>query len=144
VERQVRETVPTVPADGETGTGEQSGKTGEEEQTGDRLIDVLRHNWSDLVSELAPSNRTLFAGVVLKQEKNSIVLVFKNKINYTIAARNTEENGVLKLRELASQRLGRPVSFMARIAKPGEIAVADNRMTDEELSRIHFPVEFEE
>lgn len=82
--------------------------------------------------------------MVLKQEKNSIVLVFKNKINYTIAARNTEENGVLKLRELASQRLGRPVSFMARIAKPGEIAVADNRMTDEELSRIHFPVEFEE
>ena len=143
-ERQVRETAPAVPADGETGTGEQSGQPGEEEQTGDRLIDVLRHNWSDLVSELAPSNRTLFAGVVLKQEKNSIVLVFKNKINYTIAARNTEENGVLKLRELASQRLGRPVSFMARIAKPGEIAVADNRMTDEEISRIHFPVEFEE
>ena len=143
-ERQDRETVPAVPAAGETGTGEQSGQAGEEEQTGDRLIDVLRHNWSDLVSELAPSNRTLFAGVVLKQEKNSIVLVFKNKINYTIAARNTEENGVLKLRELASQRLGRPVSFMARIAKPGEIAVADNRMTDEELSRIHFPVEFEE
>ena len=143
-ERQDRERTPAVSAAEETGTGEQSGQAGEEEQTGDRLIDVLRHNWSDLVSELAPSNRTLFAGVVLKQEKNSIVLVFKNKINYTIAARNTEENGVLKLRELASQRLGRPVSFMARIAKPGEIAVADNRMTDEELSRIHFPVEFEE
>ncbi len=113
-------------------------------ESGDRLIDVLRMNWKDMISELAPSNRTLFAGVVLKQEKNSIVLLFKNKINYTLAARNTEENGVLRLRELAAQRLGRPVSFMARIAKPGEIEATDNRMTDEEIARIHFPVEFEE
>ena len=113
-------------------------------EPGDRLIDVLRANWKDMISELAPSNRTLFAGVVLKQEKNSFVLLFKNKINYTLAARNTEENGVLRLRELAAQRLGRPVSFMARIAKPGEIEATDNRMTDEEIARIHFPVEFEE
>ena len=110
----------------------------------DRLIDVLRHNWADMVAELSPSNRTLFSGVMLKEEKDSIVLLFKNKINYTIAARNPEENGVLRLRELARERLGVPVSFMARIAKPGEIEAVDNRMTDEEIGRIRFKVEFEE
>ena len=114
-----------------------------EEERGDRLIDVLRHNWSDMVNELSPSNRTLFSGVMLKEEKGSIVLLFRNKINYTLAARNPEENGVLRLRELARERLGIPVSFMARIAKPGEIEAVDNRMTDEELSRIRFHVEFE-
>ena len=80
---------------------------------------------------------------MLKEEKGSIVLLFRNKINYTLAARNPEENGVLRLRELARERLGIPVSFMARIAKPGEIEAVDNRMTDEELSRIRFHVEFE-
>jgi hypothetical protein len=112
--------------------------------SGDRLIDVLRHNWADMVSELSPSNRTLFSGVMLKEEKNGIVLLFKNKINYTLAARNPEENGVLRLRELAKERLGVPVGFNARIAKPGEIEAVDNRMTDEELGRIQFKVEFED
>ena len=114
------------------------------EASGDRLIDVLRHNWADMVSELSPSNRTLFSGVMLKEEKNGIVLLFKNKINYTLAARNPEENGVLRLRELAKERLGVPVGFNARIAKPGEIEAVDNRMTDEELGRIQFKVEFED
>ena len=112
--------------------------------SGDRLIDVLRHNWADMVSELSPSNRTLFSGVMLKEEKNGIVLLFKNKINYTLAARNPEENGVLRLRELAKEKLGVPVGFNARIAKPGEIEAVDNRMTDEELGRIQFKVEFED
>ena len=114
-----------------------------EEERGDRLIDELRHNWADMVNDLSPSNRTLFSGVMLKEEQGSIVLLFRNKINYTLAARNPEENGVLRLRELARERLGIPVSFMARIAKPGEIEAVDNRMTDEELSRIRFHVEFE-
>jgi hypothetical protein len=71
-------------------------------------------------------------------------ILFKNKINYTLAARNPEENGVLRLRELAKERLGVPVGFNARIAKPGEIEAVDNRMTDEELGRIQFKVEFED
>ena len=82
--------------------------------------------------------------MVLKEERGGIVLLFGNRMNYTLAAKNSEENGVLKLRELAQTRLGIRVSFMARIARPGEIDPDIVRATDEELARINFPISVED
>ena len=90
-----------------------------------------------------PSNRPLFSGAILKEENGNIVVVFKNNMNYKLAAKNIEENGVLKLRELAAQLTGETVKMVARIARPGEIEVMNNRATDEELSRINFHIDIE-
>lgn len=107
-------------------------------------IDIVRKNWSALIGELSASNRPLFSGVALKEERGGIVLLFRNKMNYTLAAKNSEENGVLRLRELAQTKLGLRVSFMARIARPGEIDPDTVRATDEELARINFPISIED
>ena len=108
------------------------------------VVDIIRKNWNALIGELSASNRPLFSGVVLKEERGGIVLLFGNRMNYTLAAKNSEENGVLKLRELAQTRLGIRVSFMARIARPGEIDPDIVRATDEELARINFPISVED
>ncbi len=107
------------------------------------VIDILREHWTELVGRLMPSNRPLFAGAILKEENGNIVVVFKNNMNYKLAAKNIEENGVLKLRELAAQLTGETVKMVARIARPGEIEVMNNRATDEELSRINFHIDIE-
>ena len=109
-----------------------------------RVMDVLKENWQSMVSELLPSNRPLFAGTVLKEENGSIVLLFKNSMNFKLAAGNIEENGVLRLRELASELTGQDIKFMARVARPGEIESTRDQATDEELSRINFHIEIED
>lgn len=108
-----------------------------------KIIDILRAHWPELVGRLMPSNRPLFSGALLKEENGNIVVVFKNNMNYKLAAKNIEENGVLKLRELAAELTGETVKMVARIARPGEIEVMDNRATDEELSRINFHIDIE-
>ncbi len=108
------------------------------------VIEILKSNWTELVSRLLPSNRPLFSGAILKEENGSIVLVFKNSMNFKLAANNIEENGVLKLRELASELLGQEVTFMARVARPGEMSENMDRATDEELSRINFHIDIED
>ncbi|MDO4960493.1 MAG: DNA polymerase III subunit gamma/tau [Eubacteriales bacterium] len=107
-------------------------------------LDIIRKNWNVLTGELSASNRPLFTGVELKEERGVIMLLFKNKMNYTLAAKNTEENGLIKLRELAAARFGIRVSFMARIAKPGEINTEKPKATNEELAKINFPVSIED
>ena len=107
------------------------------------LLELVRQNWKLLINEMSPSNRPLFNGVILKEERGSIVLVFKNKINYSLAANNAEENGVMRLRELAQERLGVRINFMARQARPEEIDPDENRATQEELAKINFPISVE-
>ena len=107
------------------------------------LPSLLAH-WDKLVEQLNASNRAVFSGVVLKEEQNKLVIVFRNTINYRIAATNREENGLIRLRELAAQELGLSVSFAARIAKPGEFSDVQDRATEEELKRIHFPIDIEQ
>ena len=108
------------------------------------LLELVKQNWKLLISEMSPSNRPLFNGVILKEERGAIVLVFKNKINFSLAASNAEENGVIKLRELAQKRLGIRINFMARKARPEEIDPDENRATREELAQINFPISIED
>ena len=106
-------------------------------------LPLLLARWDQLVEQLNASNRAVFSGVVLKEEQGRLVIVFRNTINYRIAATNREENGLIRLRELAAKELGLSVSFAARIAKPGEFSQLQDRATEEELQRINFPIDIE-
>ena len=116
------------------------------EQTvnGGSIYGIITKNWNVLISALSASNRPLFNGVLVKEEHGNIVLVFKNRINYTLAAGNAEENGLIRLRELCAEKFGIRVNFRAREAKPGEIHTETPRATDEELAKINFPISYED
>ena len=108
------------------------------------IYGIITKNWDVLISALSASNRPLFNGVLVKEEHGNIVLVFKNRINYTLAAGNAEENGLIRLRELCAEKFGIRVNFRAREAKPGEIHIETPRATDEELAKINFPISYED
>ncbi|MDO4265288.1 MAG: DNA polymerase III subunit gamma/tau [Eubacteriales bacterium] len=105
---------------------------------------LVQDNWDSLCRELSPANKAVFSGTILKQEQpGAVTVVFKNAMNYKIAAMNREENGLKRLAELVRERLGIAVSFLARQAKPGELDTGIPRVTEEDLLKIHFPVDFE-
>lgn len=108
------------------------------------LAQAVRENWESLCRELSPANRAVFMGTALRQEQpDGVTVVFKNAINYKIAAMNRDENGLKRLSELVSERLGLNIVFRARQAKPGEFDESAGRVTDEDLLKIHFPVDIE-
>ena len=106
-------------------------------------VDLIRQHWEELVAELSPSNKPLFHSVSMQQEKNYIMLIFRNQIHFRLAAHNVDENGLTKLKEIVAARFGIQTDFRARIARPGEVEEVDNRATDEELKQINFPVDIE-
>ena len=67
-------------------------------------------------------------------------------MNYKLAATNKSENGLKKLGELSQERLNIKVRFNARLATAGQArAISDkNRITEEELSKIHFRIDRQE
>lgn len=108
------------------------------------VLSFVEENWNALCNELSPANRAVFLGTaLLEEQKGSVTVVFKNAMNYKIAAMNREENGLKRLAELLSERAGLTVSFRARQAKPGEFDENIRRVTDEDLLKIHFPVDIE-
>ena len=125
-----------VPAGGNAG--------GSQETSGNSDIDIIKAHWAELVGKLIPSNRPLFAGALLKEEHGNIVVIFKNSVSFKMAAKNADENGILRLRDLVLELIGRPVKLMARIANPGEIAAMQDKATDEQLARINFHIDIEE
>ena len=130
------ETERAVPAGGNAG--------GSQETSGNSDIDIIKAHWAELVGRLIPSNRPLFAGALLKEEHGNIVVIFKNSVSFKMAAKNADENGILRLRDLVLELTGRPVKLMARIANPGEIAAMQDKATDEQLARINFHIDIEE
>ena len=111
---------------------------------GERGIDILKSHWTELVNKLIPSNRPLFAGAMLKEERGNIVVIFKNSVSFKMASQNVNENGILKLRELAYELIGeQSKKINARLANPGEISTSEDKVTDEELSRINFHIDIE-
>ena len=115
-----------------------------QETSGNSDIDIIKAHWAELVGRLIPSNRPLFAGALLKEEHGNIVVIFKNSVSFKMAAKNADENGILRLRDLVLELTGRPVKLMARIANPGEIAAMQDKATDEQLARINFHIDIEE
>ena len=105
-------------------------------------LEVIRSRWNELTQQLTPSNRVLFGGVELTEAKGGIVVVFKNRINYTLASKS-KENGLIQLEEIARKQLGIHVPFLARQAKPGEFPEAKEKITDEDIKKINFPVDIE-
>lgn len=105
---------------------------------GEKLVTV-QQNWDSLLAGLSPANRVLFRDVVLKEERGGILIVFRNKINFSLASRN-EENGLLKLKALCLSDLGVNVNFLARTELPGEFPREAAVITDEDLAKINFPV----
>lgn len=115
----------------------------DEDPNSKATIDILRKNWQMMIKKLHPSNRSLFSQVILSEENNAIVMIFKNNINYRMAAGNKVENGVLKLRELSKELTGHEVNLVARASRVLETDQYMDTITDEELARINFPVNFE-
>lgn len=105
-------------------------------------LEIVRNNWDMLISELSPANKVLFEGTILKEERGGILLVFRNKINFTLASKN-QENGLVKLSNTALKKLGVNVAFMARVAMKGEFPEGSPVITDEDIKRINFPVDIE-
>ena len=105
-------------------------------------LQFVSDNWDRLLSGLSPSNRVLFAGTVLKEENGKVVIVFKNKINYTLAAKS-RENGLLQLSGLLRQMYGMNVHFLARTAEKNEFPEDQGLITDEDLKKINFHVDIE-
>ena len=101
-------------------------------------------NWGMLKAGLSPSNRPLFNDILIKDEGSKIALIFRNQMNLRLAAFNKEENGVIRLRQLAEEQLHISVNFSARAAKPGEISTEQPKATPEELARINFPISIED
>lgn len=97
-----------------------------------------------LKAGLSPSNRPLFNDILIKDEGSKIALIFRNQMNLRLAAFNKEENGVIRLRQLAEEQLHISVNFSARAAKPGEISTEQPKATPEELARINFPISIED
>lgn len=124
-----------VPSASAENTAEQKSHIGEK-------LEIIQKNWDMLISELSPANKALFGGVVLKEERGGILLVFKNKINFTLAA-NNQENGLVKLSNTALKKLGVNVAFMARIAMKDEFKDEVSVITDEDIRKINFPVDIE-
>ena len=108
------------------------------------IYSTIMKNWGMLMSGLSPSNRPLFNDILVRDEGSRIVLVFKNQMNFRLAAGNKEENGVIRLRELAEEQLHLRVNFTARAAKPGEINTERPKATPEELAKINFPISIED
>lgn len=105
-------------------------------------LQIVKSRWQDLVQQLSPSNRVLFGGVELTEARGGIVVIFKNRINFTLASKN-QENGLIRLQEIARETLGVNVPFLARQAKPGEFPEAEEKITDEDIKKINFPVDIE-
>lgn len=105
-------------------------------------LKIVKSRWQDLVQQLSPSNRVLFGGVELTEARGGIVVIFKNRINFTLASKN-QENGLIRLQEIARETLGVNVPFLARQAKPGEFPEAEEKITDEDIKKINFPVDIE-
>ncbi len=108
------------------------------------IYSMIMKNWGMLMAGLSPSNRPLFNDILVRDEGSKIVLVFKNQMNFRLAAGNKDENGVIRLRELAEEQLHVRVNFTARAAKPGEINTEVPRATPEELAKINFPISIED
>ncbi len=150
-EADIRETVTNVSKEaadnadsvGIAGTAEIQKKDAERQSDGGSDIDIIKAHWAELVGKLIPSNRPLFAGALLKEEHGSIVVIFKNSVSFKMAAKNADENGILRLRDLALEITGRPVKLMARVANPGEIKAMEDKATDEQLARINFHIDIE-
>lgn len=107
-------------------------------------LEIVRTHWDELTAGLSPANRALFKSVGITEERGNIVLVFKNMINFRMASSNTDENGLIRLRELCRERLGIAVPFLARPATAKEMKEEpEARVSDEDLARINFPVTFE-
>ena len=104
------------------------------------ILALVRRDWQKLAGSLSASNRAVFLATEPKWEQQKLAVVFRDKMSYRIAAMNREENGLIRLRELCRERYGREIAFSGRIARPGEFA-QNNRLTDEDLKRIHFPVD---
>ena len=104
------------------------------------ILALVRRDWQKLAGSLSASNRAVFLATEQKWEQQKLAVVFRDKMSYRIAAMNREENGLIRLRELCRERYGREIAFSGRIARPGEFA-QNNRLTDEDLKRIHFPVD---
>ena len=105
-------------------------------------LQIVKSRWQDLVQQLSPSNRVLFGGVELTEARGGIVVIFKNRINFTLASKN-QENGLIRLQEIARETLGVNVPFLARQAKHGEFPEAEEKITDEDIKKINFPVDIE-
>ena len=106
-------------------------------------LEIIRANWPRLVSGLSPANRALFGdNTVLTEGHGGIVIVFKNKINFTLASKN-EENGLVKLSNIALRELGVNIPFLARMAMRDEFPEEKQIITDEDLKKINFPVDIE-
>ena len=126
----------------QTGAGQQ---TEAQAQSPDGSIyNIIMQNWGMLKAGLSPSNRPLFNDILVKEEGNKIALIFRNQMNLRLAAFNKEENGVIRLRQLAEEQLHIRVNFSARAAKPGEISTEVPKATPEELAKINFPISIED
>lgn len=108
----------------------------------ERLL-VIRKNWNKLISELMPSNRAVFSDTKLADENGYITVIFRNSINYRVAATNRFENGLTRLGEITREMLGMDISYRARIAKASEFDAEGELITDEELGMIHFHIDVE-
>lgn len=110
-------------------------------------LSSIRENWSLLVRELSGSNKVVFQETELEEPEPGVVtVIFTNSMNYKLAATNKSENGLKKLGELSQERLNIKVRFNARLATAGQArAISDkNRITEEELSKIHFRIDRQE
>ncbi len=116
----------------------------QDEPANGSIYSIIMQNWDRLMAGLSPSNRPLFNDILVKEEGGKVVLVFKNQMNFRLAAGNKEENGVIRLRQLAEEELHLSVNFTARAAKPGEISTEVPKATPEELARINFPITIED
>ena len=113
---------------------------------GDELS-CLRENWSLLVRELSGSNKIVFQDTELEESAPGVItVVFTNSINYKLAATNKSENGLKRLQELSGERLNINAKFTARLETSGSYRASSdkNRITEEELSKIHFKVDRQE
>ena len=106
-------------------------------------IGLIRRHWGALISGLAASNRYLYENSFVKEEDGRPVVVFKSSMSFKIASTNKEENGLTRLSELCREELSLDVRFGGRVARRGELENAMDSITDEERSRINFPVDIE-
>ena len=103
-------------------------------------MQTVEQNWEMLLDGLTAANRVLFKNTVLKEERGGILVIFRNRIDFGIAAKN-KENGLIRLKELCLERLGININFLARAAQPGEFPQEQEAViTDDDLSKINFPV----
>ena len=142
-QRPESKTEPSGKADAVTGKPEPAPIPVSVSEGGD-IVDTIRKNWSALVPQLSPSNRHVYENAIVKKEDGRPVVVFRTAISFKIASTNREENGLTKLSELCTEQLGINCRFGGRVARKGEIEAEADRITDEELARIHFPVDIED